>query len=339
MTIRHVTHCVFGWVVFVSWQPTSLAQTTPALDKINNDFRREIADANIRRIDRLTTLAAAQAGAESDQTYTEIFKQAIAQGNFRAAETAAIKLLAVGTTDPNVEYLAGIVNIMAQADRGSLDDSYASLVRVIQKEAALARQPNFEAKTILLLGEGSTGAMLKAGRSDLALKACELIEASSRNPEVREVFHRKKLRVAEIGKPASLFEGLDLDGKPITLAEFRGRPVLLIFWASWCPSNASEAPRFIRAIKALGPKAPVVIGVNLDAVGSTKDEALAAARRFVLDEEETWRSIADGEPIAKAFMASDIPANVLISADGKIFRIDVAADDLERSITALNPPK
>lgn len=56
----------------------------------------------------------------------------------------------------------------------------------------------------------------------------------------------------------------DLDGKPHTLAEYRGRRVLLNLWASWCVPCLEEMPALVQAQEKFGEQAPIVIGIAMD---------------------------------------------------------------------------
>ncbi len=108
-------------------------------------------------------------------------------------------------------------------------------------------------------------------------------------------------------------------GETVELAEFRGRFVLLDFWASWCGSCRSEMPRLValeREIDGL-----VVLAVNVDSEREALDRfaaRVALPRRVVLDPEGR---------VADCFAIPALPWQVLVGPDGKIVRQGVRVHD------------
>ena len=66
------------------------------------------------------------------------------------------------------------------------------------------------------------------------------------------------------GTPAPDFELVSLDGQKVKLSDFRGKAVLLNFWATWCPPCKIEMPWFVELQKQYGKDGLVVLGVALD---------------------------------------------------------------------------
>jgi DsbE subfamily thiol:disulfide oxidoreductase len=74
-----------------------------------------------------------------------------------------------------------------------------------------------------------------------------------------------------LGQPAPDFTGTDLDGKPIKLADYKGKAVVLNFWASWCGPCRAEQPALVRIANAYKDKGLVVLGVDVrDNIGQAK---------------------------------------------------------------------
>jgi peroxiredoxin len=69
-------------------------------------------------------------------------------------------------------------------------------------------------------------------------------------------------------KSAPDFELKGLDGKTVKLSEYRGKVVILDFWATWCPPCREEIPHFIKLQKELGDEGLAIIGVSLDQTDS-----------------------------------------------------------------------
>jgi thiol-disulfide isomerase/thioredoxin len=103
---------------------------------------------------------------------------------------------------------------------------------------------------------------------------------------------------------------LDLDGKPVDFARFRGKPTFLNIWATWCPPCLEEMP----SIAALA-KNPKLAGVQFVCVST--DESAEKLRTFVAT--RNWpMTILRAEAIPPVFLTDGIPATFLIGADGKV---------------------
>ncbi len=124
------------------------------------------------------------------------------------------------------------------------------------------------------------------------------------------------------GKPAPEFEGKDLDGKPIRLADYRGKIVILSFWASWCEPCARSIAKEQELAEKWKGQPIVILGVNCD-------EDLAKARRFAADQKMTWASVSDGSkmvgpceidmgPIARRYHVGRLPAFFVLDGKGLI---------------------
>jgi len=114
-----------------------------------------------------------------------------------------------------------------------------------------------------------------------------------------------------VGKPAPAVSAKDLNGKTVQLAEFRGSPVLMNFWASWCVPCKGEFPVLQKGLSD---------HPDLRVLGVVFDDSAASARRFATDQHATWPSVTDpGGKIASAFHVAQkpgIPVSVLIGPDG-----------------------
>lgn len=72
-----------------------------------------------------------------------------------------------------------------------------------------------------------------------------------------------------VGKPAPDFTLTDIDGKPVRLADLRGKAVVLNFWATWCPPCRFETPWFVELQKKYGSRGLQIVGVSMDQWGKT----------------------------------------------------------------------
>ena len=134
-------------------------------------------------------------------------------------------------------------------------------------------------------------------------------EAIKPHPEYTE-----EVRKLKFGRPAPDFTLHDLDGQPVSLSQFKGKVVLLDFWASWCKPCINNLP-YLRKIKGKTSGWPVVfLNVSLD-----EDEA---AWRKAVDEHRIpgVHVRADGwnAEVAKTYQVNSIPSYYLVDSQGLI---------------------
>ena len=105
----------------------------------------------------------------------------------------------------------------------------------------------------------------------------------------------------------------DLDGNPVRLADYAGRPVLVNFWASWClPACAEEFPVLADALAAHADEGLAVVGI----VYRDRSEA---ARAFGLEQGASWPLAMDpGGRVARSYGVFGPPESWLIGRDGRI---------------------
>ncbi|HOB63190.1 MAG TPA: TlpA disulfide reductase family protein [Candidatus Competibacteraceae bacterium] len=120
--------------------------------------------------------------------------------------------------------------------------------------------------------------------------------------------------------------GKTLDGRTLTLQQFRGKPVLVTFWATTCPGCIEEMPHLIDLYRDLNPKGLEIIGVAMAYDPPEQVRTLAAQRQIpypiVLDTQAR---------IAREFDNVQLtPTSVLISPDGRIVEYRLGALDMPK---------
>jgi len=122
-----------------------------------------------------------------------------------------------------------------------------------------------------------------------------------------------------------------LEGKPISLADYRGKVVLIDFWATWCQPCLAEIPNIRAVYKKYHSKGFEVIGVSFD-----RDETVL--REFIKENQLPWRQIFAGEkqssPVAQKYRIRGIPAQFLISREGKVISVDARSNRLDKLVEA-----
>lgn len=114
-----------------------------------------------------------------------------------------------------------------------------------------------------------------------------------------------------VGSPAPPFdlERLDAPGR-ISSADFRGRPYVLNFWASWCIPCREEAP-ILSKVAGRGSGPPVFVGVN---ILDGREEALEFLEEFKI----RYPNVRDARGVFRAFGVAGIPETIFVSKDGRI---------------------
>lgn len=111
---------------------------------------------------------------------------------------------------------------------------------------------------------------------------------------------------------APLFTLKLFDGKELTLKEFRGKPVVLNFWASWCGPCRFEAPTLEKVYRIYKEKGVIFIGINIA-------DSEANARAFIQEFDITFLNGYDRDgKIARDYEVTSIPTTFFITKDGKI---------------------
>ncbi len=132
-----------------------------------------------------------------------------------------------------------------------------------------------------------------------------------------------------VGYKATNFAQADPNGKMVQLSDFKGKYVLVDFWASWCRPCRMENPNVVAAYNKFKSKGFTVLGISMD---SNREAWLAAIQQDML----AWTQLSDlkgwGNEVGKLYGVSGIPANYLIDKDGKIIAKDLRGPALEEKL-------
>ncbi len=137
----------------------------------------------------------------------------------------------------------------------------------------------------------------------------------------------------KVGAMPIAISGNDLAGKPVSLEQYKGKVLLIDFWATWCVPCVAELPNVISAYKKYHSKGFDVVGVSLDQANSQ-----AKVTSFIQEKGMPWRQIYDGKywqaANAKAYGVMSIPFTLLVGTDGKIAAVGARGEDLAPAIEA-----
>ena len=346
MTRRRIVTTLFSTGLCVSIAGFACAQEAKKApgketkEQVNARYAMLRMELERRHLNDLAAVAARQIGKEADDTYREIFSLAITHDLYRETEPIAEAAIKTGKLSPEVEALAHLINVTAEADQEHFDESLAHLREFMEaRDKAADDGKTLDTATVLAISEAYFQRLTHAGRYDIARKVAKLGAEGAKNPDVKAHFAARLERLDRVGKPAPPISGSDVDGKPVKLSDYKGKVVLVDFWATWCPPCSAEMYRFNRLADKFGASGLVVLGVNEDAYGdaaAAKADAIrSTARRFLIDHRVSWPNLIDlsgNKGIAAAYGVSEIPANFLIGRDGTIVAFELSGADLDRAV-------
>ena len=122
------------------------------------------------------------------------------------------------------------------------------------------------------------------------------------------------------GNPAPDFTLKSLDGGQITVSEYRGRLVLINFWASWCPPCRIEMPELVRTYEEHKDTGFTILGINL-----TFQDALPEVAAFVEEFNMTFPVLLDetGKVTTEKYRLLGLPMSVFVDRQGAFRRIHI----------------
>jgi thiol-disulfide isomerase/thioredoxin len=128
-----------------------------------------------------------------------------------------------------------------------------------------------------------------------------------------QVNHLQAQETAAIAQSAPAWKLKDLDGQEVSSEQFKGKVLVVDFWATWCGPCVAEIPGYIELQKKYGPAGLVIVGVSLDRQGP------APVKKFAQAQGMNYTLVMGNDEIVEAFGGFEaIPTTFLINRGGRI---------------------
>ena len=125
------------------------------------------------------------------------------------------------------------------------------------------------------------------------------------------------------------FHEKDLEGKPLSVANYKGKIVMIDFWATWCGPCVAELPNVLKTYQKYHDKGFEIIGVSLD-------EDKNKLTSFIKEKDMKWPQYFDGKgwenKVSTQYGITSIPATYLLDKDGKIIAKGLRGEKLEDAV-------
>lgn len=255
--------------------------------------------------------------------YAWLFQAAMQHELENKATAIAEEYLKRKATNPEVQQMARQVLCLGLVESGKIEpaldvfDGYLQSIRF--------RAP----------ADAITFSFVLASRAQVANRfgaARKIYESLSTkfflNPQIREMCEIRLAKLELIGKAAPEIGVEDVNGQRVQLADFKGKVVLLDFWATNCPPCLEEFPSLKKLYAEYHEQGFEIVGISLDDSAAVVD---SFQQRWKLP----WRMVLNGSKftaLRERYKAVKIPSLFLIDAKGNVSHFDVRGNDLRRAV-------
>ena len=191
---------------------------------------------------------------------------------------------------------------------------------ILSTYQGMARDPNFRVN-------GFTDVEVVGMLNDVLTKFPERTDMAG----IRNSIEAGIPKLKWVGKQAPEISLPDTEGRTVRLSSFRGKYVLVDFWASWCGPCRHENPNVVQAFNQFKNKNFTILGVSLDRPGQKENWIKA-----IKEDNLTWTHISDlkfwQSEVVPVYQVGSIPFNVLVDPNGKVVAENLRGSALEQKL-------
>lgn len=286
---------------------------------------------NVVTNDLLSTSAVSGTGAKANDEFRELT-------SFATKEAAELKRIIESEAYKTDEALKQSVKTRSM---DLLGGGLKNMIVHVRTKPTSAISPFL---TYVLIGSGYvTPAMIdtlnqtfpSSLRTSILGKAIEDVFTRRKDAELKAEAKQKALDdFIPLGSKAIEFTQNDVNDKPVSLSSFRGKYVLVDFWASWCAPCRAENPAVVKAFNAYKDKGFTVLGVSLDSKKNRQAWIDAIAKDGL-----NWTQVSDlkffDNEAAVLYGVKSIPQNFLIDPNGIVVAKNLRGKALEEKLAAI----
>jgi peroxiredoxin len=230
---------------------------------------------------------------------------------------------------------AGSARVMLGQIYSSIGKSEAAVAHLtLYLESDFKKEPKEEYMAMALLGNAHLAAE-EFGEAEKAYR--RVLGAGDVDPQIKKMASGSLERIGtlkklKIGSETIPFTVKDTEGRSISPSDYKGKVILLDFWATWCSPCRMEMPNVKKVYDRYHGKGFDIIGVSFDNNGD-------AFERYIKEEDLEWRQIFDGKgwkaEVGRLYAVSSIPTTYLLDRQGRIRYKNLRGDDLEKAVVKL----